>query len=34
MSKFLEFILATAIGRLVLAAMFISSLWIYSLIEA
>lgn len=34
MSKFLEFILATAIGRLVLVAMFISSLWIYSLIGA
>lgn len=34
MSKFLEFILATAIGRLVLLVMFISSLWIYSLIGA
>ena len=34
MSKFLEFILATAIGRLVLFIMFISGLWIYRLIGA
>ena len=34
MSKFLEFILATALGRLVLLVMFISGLWIYRLIGA